>query len=117
MTAKFFVDTNVLAYAASDAEADKSRRDLALDLLDRADLAISAQVLAEFYSAATSPAKLNMPHDDAVVLLQSLARIPTCPVTRELVLEAASLRGLAIGTPPSLSPQSTCPVLLSTARI
>ena len=92
MTAKFFVDTNVLVYAASNAAADQARRDLALELLDRSDLALSAQVLAEFYSVATSKAKLNMAHDDAVVLLQSLARIPVCPITRELVMEAVELR-------------------------
>src|SRR5438270_2217627 len=71
MTAKFFVDTNVLVYAASSAVADQARRDLALELLDRSDLALSAQVLAEFYSVATSKAKLNMAHDDAVMLLQA----------------------------------------------
>jgi predicted nucleic acid-binding protein len=60
MTAKFFVDTNVLAYAASNAVADRLKRDLALDLLDRSDLALSAQVLAEFYAVATSKAKLNL---------------------------------------------------------
>jgi hypothetical protein len=54
-----------------------------LDLLDRADLALSAQVLAEFYSVATSKTKLNLTHDDAVVLLKSLARIPACPITRD----------------------------------
>lgn len=92
MTAKFFVDTNVLVYAASNAVADQPRRDLALELLDRPDLALSAQVLAEFYSVATSKTKLKMPHQDAVVLLQSLAGIPVCPSTRELVLEAVELR-------------------------
>jgi predicted nucleic acid-binding protein len=46
MTAKFFVDTNVLAYAASNTVADRPKRALALDLLDRSDLALSAQVLA-----------------------------------------------------------------------
>src|SRR3954463_11862626 len=92
MTAKFFVDTNVLVYAASGAAADQSRRDVALELLDRSDLALSAQVLAEFYAVATSKTKLNLTHDEAVVLLQSLARIPACPVTRELVMEAVELR-------------------------
>ncbi len=93
MTAKFFVDTNVLVYAASNAVAStQPRRDVALELLDRTDLALSAQVLAEFYSVATSKAKLNMTHDDAVVLLQSLARIPVCPITRELVMEAVEFR-------------------------
>jgi predicted nucleic acid-binding protein len=92
MIAKFFVDTNVLVYAASNAVADHARRDVALELLDRTDLALSAQVLAEFYSVATSKAKLNLTHDEAVVLLKSLARIPVCPITRELVMEALELR-------------------------
>lgn len=65
---------------------------MALEILDRPDLALSAQVLAEFYTVATSKTKLNMTHDDAVVLLQFLARIPACPITRELVLEAVELR-------------------------
>lgn len=63
MTAKFFVDTNVLVYAASNAVADQARRELALELLDRPDLALSAQVLAQFYSVATSKNKLNLTHD------------------------------------------------------
>jgi predicted nucleic acid-binding protein len=92
MTAKFFVDTNILVYATSGAAADQARRDVALDLLDRADLALWAQVLAEFYSVATSKTKLNLTHDDAVVLLKSLERIPVCPITRELVMEAVELR-------------------------
>lgn len=92
MTAKFFVDTNILVYAASSAEADQGRRELALELLDQSDLGLSAQVLAEFYSVATSKTKLNMTHEDAVVLLESLARLPVCPITRELVMEAVELR-------------------------
>src|SRR5437868_3297387 len=92
MTVNFFIDTNVLVYAASNAVADRARRDVALELLDRSDLMLSAQVLAEFYSVATSKTKLNMTHEDAVLLLQSLARIPVCPITRELVMEAVELR-------------------------
>jgi hypothetical protein len=41
MTAKFFVDTNVLVYAASNAVADQPRLDLTLELLDRFGLALS----------------------------------------------------------------------------
>lgn len=92
MIAKFFVDTNVLVYAASNALADRARRDLALELLDRSDLAMSAQVLAEFYSVATSKSKLHLTHEEAVILLQSVDRIPTCPITRELVMDAIELR-------------------------
>ncbi len=92
MTAQFFIDTNVLAYAASNASADQTKRDLALELLDLPDLALSGQVLAEFYVVAVSPSKLNLTHPEAVILLTGLSRIPTCPITRELVMEAVELR-------------------------
>lgn len=87
MTARFFVDTNVLIYAVSNAAADQAKRDLALQLLARDDIAVSGQILAEFYVVATSN-KVNLTHDEAVLLLRSLAEIPVCPITRELVLEA-----------------------------
>ena len=92
MSAKFFVDTNILVYAASDAPLDRTRRDVALELLDRPDIVISAQVLAEFYVVATSKTKLNLPYEVVAVLLKSLARLPVCPITGELVLEAVGLQ-------------------------
>jgi len=92
MTARFFVDTNVLAYAASNAVADQAKRKRALDLIEQPDLALSGQVLAEFYVTATSKAKLNLTHDEAVFLLNTLDRIPACPITRELVMAAVTLR-------------------------
>jgi predicted nucleic acid-binding protein len=91
MTARFFVDTNVLAYAASNALADQGKRKRALDLIEQPDLALSGQVLAEFYVIATSKAKLNLTHDVAVFLLNIVDRIPTCPITRELVMAAVTL--------------------------
>jgi predicted nucleic acid-binding protein len=92
MTAKFFVDTNVLAYAASNAVADQAKRTVALDLLEQPDMALSGQVLAEFYVVATAKSKLNLTHDEALFLLKTVERIPTCPVTRELVMQAVELR-------------------------
>jgi predicted nucleic acid-binding protein len=55
-------------------------------------LALSAQVLAEFYSVATSKTKLNLTQEEAVLLLEGLARFPVCPITRELVMDAIELR-------------------------
>ncbi len=77
---------------SSNAAAEQSRRVIALELLDRSDLAISAQVLAEYYSVATSKAKLNLTNEEAVILLEGLARFPVCPITRELVMDAIELR-------------------------
>ena len=91
MTAEFFVDTNVLVYAASGAAADQARRDAALELLDRSDLARSAQVLAEFYAVATSKTKLNLTHDEAVV--------PVVLDWRALLMVIATLFPVSVATP------------------
>jgi predicted nucleic acid-binding protein len=88
MTATCFVDTNVLLYAASHATDDQGKRQVARGLLGRADIAFSAQVLQEFYAVAVTRQRLQMTHDEALAVLQSLAAFPVCPISRELVLEA-----------------------------
>jgi len=92
MIAKFFVDTNILLYAASKAVEDQSKRQAARDLLQRSDIALSAQVLQEFYAVAVTRHRLEITEGEALVVLQSLVSYPTCPITRELVMEAVALR-------------------------
>ena len=48
-----FVDTNVLIYAVSVAPEDAEKNRTALALLAERDLALSIQVLQEFYVQAT----------------------------------------------------------------
>lgn len=83
-----FVDTNVLLYAASNAPADQPKRLIARQLLTDPDIGFSAQVLQEFYAAAVTKQRLQMTHDEAVAVLNSLATFPVWPITRDLVLEA-----------------------------
>jgi predicted nucleic acid-binding protein len=92
MTAQFFVDTNVLLYAGSKAAEDRAKRETARALLSRPDVALSAQVLQEFYVVAVTKQRLQMSHDEALAVLQSLAAFPICSISRELVMEAAGLR-------------------------
>ena len=92
MTAKFFVDTNVLLYPGSHAADDGLKRQAAPVLLSRPDIALSAQVLQEFYAVAVSKRRLQITHDEALAVLQSLAAFPVCPITRELVMDAVELR-------------------------
>ena len=47
MTAKSFIDTNILVYAASNAAADRAKRQIARGLLAVPDIGFSAQVLQE----------------------------------------------------------------------
>lgn len=88
MTAACFVDTNVLLYAASNAVQDQPKRQLARDVLVRTDIGFSAQVMQEFYAAAIAKKHLQMTHDEALAVLQSLAAYPIWPITHDLVLQA-----------------------------
>ena len=70
-----FVDTNVLLYAVSTAEGEKAKASVALELLDADDLALSVQVLQEFYVQATRAGKDDrLSHDQAATLVESFFR-------------------------------------------
>ena len=84
-----FVDTNVLLYAVSTApsEADKAR--VARRLLEADDLAVSVQVLQEFYVQATrGERKGRLTHDQAALLVESWLRFPVQETTVPLVQAA-----------------------------
>lgn len=84
-----FIDTNVLLYAISrdPEEREKGRR--ANEILAARDLAVSVQVLQEFYVQAT---RTNRPdpitHEQAVDLVESFMRFPVAPNTAELMRAA-----------------------------
>ena len=84
-----FIDTNVLLYAISrdPREREKGRR--ANEILTQRDLALSAQVLQEFYVQATRESRPDpITHAQAVDLVESFMRFPVAPVTAELMLAA-----------------------------
>jgi predicted nucleic acid-binding protein len=88
MTAMAFVDTNVLLYAASQADADREKRAIARQVLTEPEIRFSAQVLQEFYVAAVTKQRLEMTHEEALAVLHSLSGFPVWPITSELVFEA-----------------------------
>ena len=80
-----FVDTNVLLYGVSPLPEDVGKRRRALELLREPDLAISVQVLQEFYHQATRstrPGRLT--HADALAFLGTLLRFPIQGVTLDV---------------------------------
>jgi predicted nucleic acid-binding protein len=88
-----FVDTNVLLYAISrdPAEQDKAKR--ANDILTDRDLALSVQVLQEFYVQATRASRPDaIGHDQAVRLIQSFRRFPVQYVTSGILMAALDAR-------------------------
>ena len=81
-----FVDTNVLLYAVSSdpSEADKSAR--AMELLQASDLALSVQVLQEFYVQATRASRATpLGHETTVAFMATLERFPIQDLTLRLV--------------------------------
>ncbi|HVR30078.1 MAG TPA: twitching motility protein PilT, partial [Thermoanaerobaculia bacterium] len=66
------------------AEAEKSAR--AAGLLDEPDLALSVQVLQEFYVQATRPSRtVAVAHDTAVAFMVTLERLPIQELTLTLM--------------------------------
>ncbi|HEX9988796.1 MAG TPA: PIN domain-containing protein [Chloroflexia bacterium] len=92
MTARFFVDTNVLLYAYDRAEPDKQIKSLALlNYLTSNELAaLSTQVLGEFFATAIRKLRVPLSVNDAslqvAIFLQSFEIVN---LTGAIVLEAA----------------------------
>ena len=86
-------DTNVLIYAVSNREADAGKRARAEATLMEPDLALSVQVLQEFYSQATRPqGPAGLTHEQAMEFLRPLRTLPTQEITVELFDTATEIR-------------------------
>lgn len=84
-----FADTNVLLYAISQDPAEEAKARQANELLAGRDLALSVQVLQEFYVQATRASRRDaIAHDDAVQLIESFERFPVAPITTEVLYAA-----------------------------
>jgi predicted nucleic acid-binding protein len=84
-----FADSNVLLYAFAPRPGDAAKATIALDLVYRGDLAVSVQVLQEFYVQATHTSRpARVPQDLAQELVASLSRFPTQDNTVTLVQRA-----------------------------
>ena len=87
-----FVDTNVLLYAVSAESEQSGKRDRAIALLTESDLAISVQVLQEFYYQATRPGRpAALTPEQAVRFIQSIDSFPVQPMTLEVFLAGVSI--------------------------
>lgn len=88
-----FADTNVLLYAASTVPEERSKARIARGLLEAQDLALSVQVLQEFYVQATRPSRSDrMSHEQAAALIEAFCRFPVQETTLPLVRAALDTR-------------------------
>ena len=86
-------DSNILLYAVSTSPGEAAKRTRAIEILaDRENLALSVQVLAEFYHQATRPSRPDrLSHDEAMRFIDRLAALPVQPVTTEVFHRATEL--------------------------
>jgi predicted nucleic acid-binding protein len=88
-----FVDTNVLLYAISRQPGEADKTAMANEILTRRDLALSTQVLQEFYVQATRPTRNDpLTHRQAADLVSAFSRFEVQDVTLELVQAAMAAR-------------------------
>ncbi|MDE0580878.1 MAG: PIN domain-containing protein [bacterium] len=89
MSAVRFVDTNILLYAVSALSEDSAKRGRALALLENGDLALSVQVIQEFYVQATRPSRADaLTAEQALRFLEAIDSFPVQPVTEQIFRQA-----------------------------
>ncbi len=86
-------DTNILLYAVSNQEDGAEKKARAEATLTEPDLALSVQVLQEFYQQATRPhGPTGLTHGQALEFLGPLGTLPTQEITVELFHRATEIR-------------------------
>lgn len=91
MSVDCFLDTNILVYAVSSAASDAKRNAKALDLIQRSDFGLSAQVLQEFYVTVTRKIHKPLAPEVAVALMDEYRVFPTVPTDYPLIVSAVEL--------------------------
>ena len=87
-----FVDTNVLMYAVNEDPAEAGKRDRARDVLSERDLAVSVQVLQEFYFQATRPARARrLSSESALRFLEPILLFRIQAMTPDVFLDAVDI--------------------------
>lgn len=87
-----FVDTNVLLYAVSEDPAEAGKRDRARHVLSERDLAVSVQVLQEFYFQATRPTRVRRLSSEAALrFLEPILLFRIQAITPDVFLDAVEI--------------------------
>jgi predicted nucleic acid-binding protein len=88
-----FVDTNILLYSISTDPSEERKASIAEKILQARDLALSVQVLQEFYVQATRPGKSGaLTHREAIGFIASWKRFPVQEITVALMDSALAAK-------------------------
>jgi len=92
MTAEVFLDSNILLYACSAADADGEKKAVAERLILEADFGLSTQVMQEFIANALHKKELGISESGIDATMELCCQVHVLPVTRELVISGIILR-------------------------
>ena len=82
----------MLLYAVSEDPADAGKRERARDVLSERNLAVSVQVLQEFYFQATRPARATrLSSESALRFLEPILLFRIQPITPDVFLDAVEI--------------------------
>jgi predicted nucleic acid-binding protein len=90
--APYFLDTNILIYATSQAADHLPKRDRARQWVARNDWGVSTQVLMEFFAQARREKHGLLPTAAQAFVERIAARRPVVAVDKGIVLDALALR-------------------------
>jgi predicted nucleic acid-binding protein len=91
MSAEYFLDTNVLVYAATGTDAERIKRNRALALIQSGNFGVSTQVLQEFYVVATRKVSVPMTPRLALQWIDQLDAYPCVAIDADLVKLGVSI--------------------------
>lgn len=87
-----FVDTNVLVYAASPGPNEGLKQATALRLLEAPDLALSVQVLQEFYNQATRHTRQgSISQSSALKFIETINHLPVQEISLDVFRSAVAI--------------------------
>jgi predicted nucleic acid-binding protein len=87
------LDTNILLYAISCDPEERTKAERANEILAERDLALSVQVLQEFYVQATRESRSDpLSHEQAAALVESFLRFPVQEITTGVMVAALGTR-------------------------
>ena len=90
-----FVDTNVLLYVVSTDPAEAAKQRIASRILDSGDLALSVQVLQEFYVQSTRARPSGrgaLTHHQAAHFVEAFLRFPAQELTVDILRAAMATK-------------------------
>lgn len=88
-----FVDTDVLLYAVSIVPEEAVKAERARALLEASDLALSVQVLQEFYVQATRVTRANrLTHEEAANFVTAMLRFRVQDLTVRVMQSALGIK-------------------------